>query len=219
MNFIDIQNISKYFKTKDRKIQVLNNLSTKFYEGELTAIKGENGTGKTTLLKIVARHIIQDSGSIYWNTQNWDIFLKNNLSYLLLSSSRGFYYRLTLMQNLEFFLTIYKKKFLLSKAQEELESLSLWEHKDRRFLELSTGMAQKLSFVRAMLLEPKVILLDEFEHGIDQKSVEIIFNRVQKLKKDKVIIYISHQQELLNQSDNILELSNNSSNSNLSQIK
>ncbi len=206
MSVIKIENISKKFKTGNKEIQVLNNFSTKFYEGELTAIKGENGSGKTTLLKIVGRHLIEDSGEIFWDSEKWDSFLKKELSYMLLSTARGFYYRLTVLQNLEFFLSLYKKKFSHKKTQEELEFLSLWEYRGLKFFELSTGMTQKLSFIRAMLLDPKILLLDEFEHGIDQESVKKIFERVQKIKKDKVIIFISHQEELLNKSDRILNI-------------
>ncbi len=168
--------------------------------------KANNGSGKTTLFKILARYIYPDSGEITINNESLLNYHKKNKIILVLSQERSFYYRLTVMQNLNFFLSIFRMEKTKREIEEKLDFFELLPKKDSFYYELSTGLKQRLSIVRALLLDPNILLLDEIEKGIDINMLEHIFDYLDEIKKDISIIYSSHQKKIIDRAGFIFEL-------------
>ncbi len=194
---IEFKNITKYYKKKE----ILSNINLNIEMNKLICLYGKNGSGKTTLFKILSNYILPDKGEIFINNIKLHKYLKENIIYLITSDNRSFYYRLTLMQNLKFFASIFDKNLSDEQILKELEFVDLLNKKDDFFYELSTGMVQKLSFARAMLLKPQILILDELERGIDKESMDLIFKRIISLNSEMTILFSSHQ-------DHIIEIAN-----------
>ncbi len=196
---IIVNNLTKIYKNKKRKVIALNNVSFEAKNGQILSILGPNGAGKTTLLKILAGLILPDAGHILLDDEI-DV-IKNyekikRLIGFLPSSERSFYYRLTGWQNLEFFAVLMdippsKRKNII---KEILESIDFPEKiADRPFMTYSKGERQKLGLARALINNPPITLLDEPTSGLDPVACVEIRKLIVALKNmDKVVILCTH---------------------------
>ena len=208
---IKIQNLHKTYRARKSLLlrgeeeAVFNGLNIEIPLNSFTAIIGLNGSGKTTLFKILSGYTSFDSGSILIKGNNYKDYLNNNKVFLVSSEDRSFYYRLTLIQNLKFFVTLFDINISQKDIDEKLIFLGLYEKKDHFYYELSTGMKQKLSLIRALLVKPDILILDEIERGVDKIMTEKIFNHLSNLK-NTTIIYSTHQQHLIDKANYIIKL-------------
>jgi ABC-type multidrug transport system ATPase subunit/ABC-type polysaccharide/polyol phosphate export permease len=153
--------------------RAVDNVDLRVAKGELFGLVGPNGAGKTTLVKLLTTLIIPSCGTI--RVMDRDIrqetFVKKSIG-LATSDERSFYWRLTGRQNLQFFagLNNIPNRVAARRIEETLEQVQLREVAGRRFHSYSTGMRQRLAIARAMLTEPKIIILDEPTKGLDPHS-------------------------------------------------
>lgn len=133
--------------------------------GSLVALMGSNGAGKTTLMKILATLLLPTHGSARVLGQDvvGQAMACRRLIGFVPAEERSFYGRLTVVQNLECFSALHGVTGAQFKARSAplLERLGLERHVRTRFGDLSSGLKQSLSLVRALLHEPPVLLLDE----------------------------------------------------------
>lgn len=189
----------KKFPIKISSNFALKGINLELKQGDILALIGENGAGKTTLLKILATLIIPDEGRA--EICGYDIIRDSEqikkLIGLVNTNDRSFYWRLTLKQNLDFFATLYgltgKRK---SKTIDEfLEKFGLKKIADCPFMTLSSGQRQKTSLIRALLSNPKVLLLDEPTTNLDPSSTQEFIDLVKELvfaKKPITTIWCTH---------------------------
>jgi ABC-2 type transport system ATP-binding protein len=155
------------------RIQALSNVSCQINQGDCLAILGPNGAGKTTLLKIIATLVLPDAGEVWldhFQLGQDDSKIKSLIG-LAASEERSFYWRLTGRQNLELFAALYGLG--RKTAQERIKILSTRfqiDFLDKRFDILSTGMQRKMALLRALLHDPKILLLDEPTKSLDYTS-------------------------------------------------
>lgn len=168
-----IKNLHKSFLNNE----VLSNVNFTLGSGEILAITGNSGVGKTTLLKIISGEIKDYEGECYF-TENEKIsmvFQEN-----LLFENR------TVYENL---------KFVCEKSYEELkislESLLLYEILDKKVLELSGGQKRRVAFLRAFLAPYDVILLDEAIREVDSESEEKMLKYIEK-NLNGSLIFVTH---------------------------
>ena len=149
----------------------LRNVSLEVKQGESVALLGTNGAGKTTLLRILATLLLPTSGSAViagHDAVRDPGAVRSQLGYHA-GSDLGFYARLTGRENLRFFgrLNHLADSQLRSRIPELAERFELQSALERQVRALSSGMIQRLSLLRAMIHEPKVLLLDEPTRSLD----------------------------------------------------
>lgn len=142
--------------------------------GEQVALLGPNGAGKTTLLRILANLVLPDAGEAL--VCGLDVSVQGEAVRRLigvdLGGERAWYWRLTGRQNLLFYAALrgFRRRAADVRAARLLTDVGLAEVADRRVGQYSTGMRTRLSLARALLGEPRVLLLDEPTASIDPAS-------------------------------------------------
>jgi ABC-type Na+ transport system ATPase subunit NatA len=149
----------------------LRGISFEVSQGEAVALLGANGAGKTTLLRILATLLLPSKGRATLaghDTVNEPSAVRRNLGYHA-GSDLGFYTRLTGRENLRFFgqLNHLRGADLQVRISAMTEQFSLQDTIDRQVRTLSSGTIQRLSLLRALLHEPRVVLLDEPTRSLD----------------------------------------------------
>jgi ABC-2 type transport system ATP-binding protein len=196
---IETKNLSKSFKNK----VVLDNLNISFDDGEIIGIIGKNGTGKTTLIKLLTRVLKPTSGDIFYNSKNIKEYgnkLYNQIG-VVLEGSRNIYWYLTGIQNIHYYGGLYglSKKEIDNRAIPLLKRFELLESKDQTVDQYSRGMKQKLSIIIAMLNNPTVLFLDEPTLGLDILTKKNLIDILSNLSKENniTIIITSHELSLI----------------------
>ena len=149
----------------------LRGISLEVAQGEAVALLGANGAGKTTLLRILATLLLPTRGSAQLaghDAVREPAAVRRQLGYHA-GTDRGFYSRLTGRENLQFFgrLNHLSKEYLDTRIRSLSEQFKLGEALDRQVRSLSSGTIQRLSLLRSVLHQPKVLLLDEPTRSLD----------------------------------------------------
>jgi ABC-2 type transport system permease protein len=148
----------------------VNGVTLQIKQEELFGLVGPNGAGKTTLIKMLATLVVPTSGVATVNGFSLDqeLDIKRSVG-LVTSDERSFYWRLTGQENLEFFAAMHglNTKEAKSRCQEVIELVGLKDQIDKPFQKYSTGMKQRLSIARALIVYPKILFLDEPTKGLD----------------------------------------------------
>lgn len=185
-NIIEIKNLHKSFG----EVHAVNGLSIKVKKGEFFAFLGLNGAGKSTTISIMCGHETKDSGEIFIDGVNLD----ENLDKIKSEIGVVFQFSvldkvLSVKENLESRASLYglnKTKF--NERLDELDKLlSIKPLLKRTFGKLSGGEKRRVDIARALLNSPKILILDEPTTGLDPQSRKIVWNAINKLRKDKQI--------------------------------
>jgi ABC-2 type transport system ATP-binding protein len=175
----------------------VNELSLKVYPGRIFGLIGPNGAGKTTTLRMIVNITAPDSGSIELLGQKMSAALQDRIGYL--PEERGLYKRMKVYDQLRFFGELKSLRGAAATREIErwLERLKLSEWKNKRAMELSKGMQQKIQFIAAVMHDPDLLVLDEPFSGLDPVSVELLKETVLELKAaGKTIIFSTHMMEM-----------------------
>ena len=203
---LHIDSISKTF---DGKV-ILDNVNLKIGNSELKILRGKNGSGKTTFLKIIASLMSFNSGRIFFN----DIknckktTLRKNIFYL--GDAPGFYKFLSPLQNIELGLSLRKAYIPKEKIILTLNKFELGNYINKSVGIFSKGMLQRLKFAYASLLDWKVGLLDEPLNGLDDEGVKL-FNECIELwieNKQSVLLVTHNTDYIINSKYDTLYLKN-----------
>lgn len=206
---INIKEIElKNIKFKINKNIILSNFNEKFNVDKIIGLKGDSGSGKTTLLNILLGLYKQHKGKIFVNGK--DTYIYHNINWFKLISYMAQdvnLLRASIYQNIAF--TLEEKKIDKRKIKKIISDLKLnkrFKNLDEIFIKSSGGEAQRLSLARSLYKNSRIILLDEPTNNLDKKNSEQLFNILNKLKKNRIIIIASHDQFLLKKCDKIVEL-------------
>jgi ABC-2 type transport system ATP-binding protein len=188
-----LEHVTKQF---DAFIAV-DDLSLRVRPGKIFGLIGPNGAGKTTTMRMIAGITQPDAGRIELCGRQMSAALQDQLGYL--PEERGLYRRMKVGEQLRFFGEL--KNFRGREAQAAIDlwlaRLKLAEWKNKKALELSKGMQQKIQFIAAVMHNPDLLVLDEPFSGLDPVSMELLKGIVLELKAaDKTIIFSTHQMEL-----------------------
>ncbi len=189
---IEAVNIEKSYNG----LKVLRHISIKLQKGEVIAIAGPNGCGKTTFLKILSGLENSDGGKLH---------VKGKIS--LIPQDNLLFPWFNVRKNISLGLKFrgVKKEIQESKVKEISEKLGITSYLKEYPLRLSGGTAKKVAIARALVLDPDILLLDEPFAGLDIESVATLKNSILMLKKSGIsMIIVSHQlDELIEMADRI----------------
>ncbi|VTS26953.1 ABC transporter, ATP-binding protein [Streptococcus pseudoporcinus] len=161
--------------------QILKDITLSFYRYEVAMIIGNNGAGKTSLAKLIARLLKPCKGSVEVESQ--PLYIMQEAEFQLFCSS--------CLKELE--ITCHDNE----KNKKALQLVDLYDLKDKHPHSLSGGEKQRLQLAIAFVSSTDVIILDEPTSGLDKASMEKIIAMLQLLKKEKTIIIISHDYEFI----------------------
>jgi heme exporter protein A len=185
--------IKKLTKQADNKL-ILRGVDLSIKQGETVAILGPNGAGKSTLLKVLATLIKPTSGIVKINgldLKKDHIEVKKLFGYLPHSSLLYDHY--TPLENLVFFGELYGVKDVENKARELVKEVGLSFFINEPVKNFSRGMIQRIAIARAIIHEPKIMLLDEPHTGLDQGAISILNNVVLSMKdKGCTTLMVTH---------------------------
>lgn len=198
---VQLKNVSKQYKNANFKLE---NISFDINKKEVIGIIGRNGTGKSTILKMINGIVSYDSGDILYKNSSIKTMdastLRNtrkNLAYIFqhsnLIDNKTVYYHLSLVYKLNK-VSVDKKKI-----DDILEFMNITRLKNSLCGSLSGGEQQKVAIAMALLQEPEVLLCDEISSALDTNSEKEIFALLNKLRitTDISIVMISHSLSLL----------------------
>ena len=177
----------------DKKI--FENINLSLGSGNITILKGKNGSGKTTLLKTLLNLIEPSSGAIYWRGK----LLKHNLydfydQVTYIADKISSLNKLTIKDNINIWKKIFSSKINENQVENILKTLKLDTHLNRKVNSLSFGEAKKLEFIRLMIEDKKIWILDEPLSNLDEESIDIIRQTFEDhCAKEGSIIFSSHQ--------------------------
>ena len=208
MDDIIVSDLTKKFVKKGKRkllrrekedILAVDHISVKVKKGELFGLLGPNGAGKTTLVKCLATLLIPDEGTATIDGHDiiTDPISVRKILGITTGGERTLYWKLSARDNLKYFASLYG---LSSKDAEEridylLDIMDLKKKQHQRLEKYSTGMRQKVSIARAILHDPKILLLDEPTLGLDPSFSmflrSFIKNELNK-KEGKTILLTTH---------------------------
>jgi ATP-binding cassette, subfamily B, bacterial len=214
---IEFRNVSFRYPKTDRYI--LKNFNLTIQSGQKVALVGENGAGKTTIIKLLLRFYDVTDGEILLNGINIkDVSLDEWHKYIGALFQDFIKYQFTFKENVYFGNTtktndekLLKNAIQKSGADTYLQSLpkNINQVLGKMFedgIDLSGGQWQKLALARAFFRNAPILVLDEPTSAIDAKAEYEIFENVQKLQNDKTVIIISHRFSTVRNADRILVL-------------
>ncbi len=206
MNTLKIDNLTVSVNNKT----ILNNFSLEIKSGEIHAIMGPNGTGKSTLTKVIMGddNYKVESGAIYFNDQNitdlkvderarLGIFLGMQMPYEIEGVSNADFLRTALRAQNENF----KLYSFIKELENNVKKLKMNPDMIHRGINegFSGGERKKNEILQMHLLKPKIVLLDEIDSGLDVDSLKLVGNSVMEYYNEQkpAIILVTHYQRLL----------------------
>ena len=210
-------NLKKTYQHFNGDITLFNNINLKIKEGDLVALVGPSGSGKSSLLHLLALLDEPTRGEIKIN----DVFTKKftdekkdetrreNIS--IIFQDNNLLNDFTAIENVMMPLIIKDVDLVYAKkeAQKILKAVKIFDRSNHFPNELSGGEQQRVAIARALIAETKLILADEPTGNLDFKTSKEIFSYFLKLKKlKKTIIFATHNRELANRADYKLFISN-----------
>ncbi len=184
------KHISKSFDNRP----VLRDISIEIQPGQFVALTGGNGAGKTTFLKILAKLLRPDGGSVLINKQDiWKEADEIRREIGFLSHQIFLYDDLNCQENLRFTARLFGVKDPDDRIDYLLKQLHLFSRKYDPIKTFSRGMQQRLSLARAVLHNPNVLLLDEPFSGLDESGIEILSKIIEQFKTEgKSVVLVTH---------------------------
>ncbi len=220
-SLVDAVKIEKSFYPPAGELKILRGVDLSIGEGEVVAIVGASGVGKSTFLHVLGALDRPTSGKVLYEGK--DVFTLDNAS---LASFRnrtiGFVFQFhhllpefTALENVMIPGLIASsqraagnQKDLYEKAEHLLDELGVLERKDHRPGELSGGEQQRVAVARALILSPKVVLADEPTGNLDTATGEDLFALLLKLNRDKGITFVlvTHNESLSKRCHRVLKM-------------
>ncbi len=190
--FLEAKNLKKRFKNKE----VVKGISLSLRKGEIVGLLGPNGAGKTTSFYMIAGFLKPDEGHLYYGEREitqLDVSERAKLGIIYLPQEPSVFRNLTVRENFQIVLEKWKNKAkeLEEKLDQYLELFNLKEVLNFKAYLLSGGQKRKVEILRALLIEPDFILLDEPFAGIDPIGISQLKQIFKTLKNQGLGLLIS----------------------------
>ena len=197
---LSAEKISKRYKNNRRV--VLDQVDFTLKEGEFCAVMGESGSGKSTLLAVLSGILRPDSGKVLLDDADLYTLSDKELSYIhqrkigYVPQANIFLKQYNILDNIVFPYLLDDTKNeqeLFERARAHLEKLGIGELWDRYPYELSGGEQKRACLIRALLMQPKIVIADEPTTGLDAKTGEKILTYLDEYKKfGRTVLVATH---------------------------
>ena len=213
---IAAQDLKKSFHLDQTEIHVLNGVSLEITRGEMVAIVGASGVGKTTLLHVLGTLDRPTSGSVQFDGE--DVFAKDELALADFRNRKiGFVFQFhhllpefTALENVMMPALIRRQPEEEARAAAEtiLKEVGLEHRLEHRTGEMSGGEQQRVAVARALVLRPDLVLADEPTGNLDTHTGEDVFKLMRDLNRAKGVTFVivTHNEALSNQADRIIRM-------------
>jgi len=193
---IEVEDLHKSFKTKTGVVKAVQGVSFTARDGEITGLLGPNGAGKTTTLRMLYTLMAPDSGSV--RVDRFDVVrdaeaVRRRLG--VLPDARGVYKRLTARENIAYFGRLHGMSEIdIARRTSELsDALDMSEVLDRQTEGFSQGQRTKTAIARALVHDPKNVILDEPTNGLDVMTTRGMRDFLRQLRAEgRCVIFSSH---------------------------
>lgn len=204
-NLVELRNVSKSFG----KTLVLDELCLEVKENEFITLLGPSGCGKTTTLRIIGGFEKPDQGKVIFDGKDITNIPANKRNLNTVFQKYALFQHMTIGENIAFGLKIKNKSaaYIKDKIKYALKLVNLEGFENRKPASLSGGQQQRIAIARAIVNEPKVLLLDEPLGALDLKLRQDMQYELMRLKEELGItfIYVTHdQEEALTMSDQVV---------------
>ena len=216
MALVEIRRLTKRFRKGDETITPLDGVDLEIDKGEFVVLMGPSGTGKSTLLNLVAGIDRADEGTITVSGTELTRLSRSRLADWR-AAHLGYIFQthnlvpvLTTYENVELPLLLLplSRTDRQKRVELALEAVGLSDRADHYPRQLSGGQEQRVSIARAIVADPKLILLDEPTGQLDAKSSEEVLNLLQRLNDEfnKTIIVVTHDAKAAERAKTVLHL-------------
>lgn len=180
---LEVKNLKKSFG----EIKAVDNISFFVYRGSTFAFLGQNGAGKSTTIKMITTLLNKDQGEVLLNGNSDPDYIRNKIGVVFQENVLD--ELLTVKENLMLRGTFYlKEKDKVEERYNELvNELDLKNLENQRFKTLSGGQKRRVEIARALFSNPELLILDEPTTGLDPETRIVVWNLIEKLKKEKGI--------------------------------
>ena len=193
--YLSLKNISKKYKDKE----ILKNITFDIKEGELVCILGPSGCGKTTLLNIIGGFVSDYSGDVFLSDENINNIPPEKREIATVFQSYGLFTHKNVIDNVSYGLKLLKidKNTREKRARDMLEKVGLAGYEKKKIKELSGGEQQRVAIARSMVLNPKLLLLDEPLSNLDVHLRDVMRKEIKRIQKQfgVTMIIVTHDQE------------------------
>lgn len=214
-SIIQVQHLSKIYKTDDLELKVLSDINLDIKAGEFVAVMGPSGSGKSTLMHILGALDLPTSGDYILDGQNVANLSDDELAEIR-NKKIGFVFqaynllaRTSAIDNVKLPMDYagFPEDQQISKAKEMLEKVGLTDRLNHPPNKLSGGQQQRVAIARALIMNPTIILADEPTGNIASVQAEEVMAIFQKLNKDgHTIIMITHEPDIAEHAKRIVHL-------------
>ena len=200
------ENLVKIYKTADIEVLALQGLDLTVQKGELTAIIGNSGSGKSTFLNMLGGLDEPSAGRLYVDGQDLfkmtrsqkDEYKRNTVGFVWQNNARNLLPYMTALENIITPMLLTSTKDKKARAEELLDLVGMTHRKDSKLSQLSGGEQQRIAIAIALANSPKLLLADEPTGSVDRKTADYIFDVFRRLNRDygQTIIIVTHDVEL-----------------------
>ena len=200
---LELKNISKSYKNK----KVLVDINITIESGEIISLLGPSGCGKTTLLNIILGLAEQTAGQLIYNGQDISMQSMQERGFNIVFQDFALFPHLNAYDNIVYGLKNKNVQMSKEEVQEFIDFLELTPHLHKKIHELSGGQKQRVSIARTLVMQPKILLLDEPLSALDGVIKESIKERIKLIAREfnlTTIIVTHDPEEALTLSDKVL---------------
>ena len=193
---IEIRDLRKSFKAKTGTVTAVDGVSFSARDGEITGLLGPNGAGKTTTLRMLYTLMTPDAGQVL--VDGVDVArdaqaVRRNLG--VLPDARGVDKRLTARENIAYFGRLHgmDEATIARRAEELIGALDMADFADRRTEGFSQGQRTKTAIARALVHQPRNVILDEPTNGLDVMTTRAMRGFLRRLREEgRCVLFSSH---------------------------
>jgi len=213
-SLLELQDIHLNYKTESTAVEVIRGVSLKINSNESVAIVGKSGSGKTSLIMLIAGLERPNSGKIIFEGEDISQYSEDRLADIRKRKIgivfQSFYLipNYTALENVSLVLEINKVPDAKKKSMELLEQFGLKDRINHFPSQLSGGEQQRVAIARSIVLNPKLILADEPSGNLDSENSKLIMSLLFKYCKQNgsSLVLVTHDQMLAKECDRIIEI-------------